>query len=43
MDLVYLDLGRSGGHETKLGWAAYDGAVREFAAVLQVAARRSGS
>jgi EAL domain-containing protein (putative c-di-GMP-specific phosphodiesterase class I) len=35
VDLVYLDLGRSGGHETKLGWAAYDGAVREFAAVLK--------
>lgn len=34
LDLVYLDLGRSGGHETKLGWAAYDGAVRDFAAVL---------
>jgi EAL domain-containing protein (putative c-di-GMP-specific phosphodiesterase class I) len=33
-DVVYLDLGRSGGQETKLGWAAYDGAVREFAAVL---------
>jgi EAL domain-containing protein (putative c-di-GMP-specific phosphodiesterase class I) len=33
-DVVYIDLGRSGGHETKLGWAAYDGAVREFAAVL---------
>jgi EAL domain-containing protein (putative c-di-GMP-specific phosphodiesterase class I) len=35
VDLVYLDLGRSGGHETKLGWAAYDGAVKEFAAVLK--------
>ena len=33
-DVVYVDLGRSGGQETKLGWAAYDGAVREFAAVL---------
>jgi EAL domain-containing protein (putative c-di-GMP-specific phosphodiesterase class I) len=33
-DVVYIDLGRSGGHETKLGWAAYDGAVREFAGVL---------
>jgi EAL domain-containing protein (putative c-di-GMP-specific phosphodiesterase class I) len=33
-DVVYLDLGRSGGHETKLGWAAYDGAVREFAGLL---------
>jgi EAL domain-containing protein (putative c-di-GMP-specific phosphodiesterase class I) len=34
VDLVYLDLGRSGGHETKLGWSAYDGAVREFAGLL---------
>jgi EAL domain-containing protein (putative c-di-GMP-specific phosphodiesterase class I) len=33
-DVVYVDLGRSGGEESKLGWAAYDGAVREFAAVL---------
>jgi EAL domain-containing protein (putative c-di-GMP-specific phosphodiesterase class I) len=33
-DVIYVDLGRSGGQETKLGWAAYDGAVREFAAVL---------
>jgi EAL domain-containing protein (putative c-di-GMP-specific phosphodiesterase class I) len=33
-DVVYLDLGRSGGHETNLGWSAYDEAVREFAAVL---------
>ena len=33
-DVIYVDLGRSGGQETKLGWAAYDGAVREFAAAL---------
>src|SRR5687768_10912846 len=33
-DVVYIDLGRSGGQETKLGWAAYDGAVRDFAGVL---------
>jgi len=33
-EVVYLDLGRSGWHETKLGWAAYDEAVREFASVL---------
>ncbi|HUG53022.1 MAG TPA: hypothetical protein VMR21_05455, partial [Vicinamibacteria bacterium] len=33
-DVLYVDLGRSGGQETKLGWAAYDGAVREFASVL---------
>ena len=24
VDLVYLDLGRSGWHEARLGWAAYD-------------------
>ncbi len=40
VDVVYVDLGRSGGQETKLGWAAYDGAVREFASVL--AALRAG-
>ncbi|HEU5320162.1 MAG TPA: EAL domain-containing protein, partial [Methylomirabilota bacterium] len=34
VDVIYLDLGRSGGHETKLGWAAYDDAVREFGALL---------
>jgi EAL domain-containing protein (putative c-di-GMP-specific phosphodiesterase class I) len=34
VDVLYLDLGRSGGHETKLGWAAYDEAVREFGALL---------
>jgi EAL domain-containing protein (putative c-di-GMP-specific phosphodiesterase class I) len=34
VDVVYLDLGRSGGHETQLGWAAYDEAVREFGALL---------
>ena len=34
VDVVYLDLGRSGGHEAKLGWAAYDEAVREFAGLL---------
>lgn len=34
VDVVYLDLGRSGGHEGKLGWAAYDEAVREFAGLL---------
>jgi len=33
-DVVYLDLGRSGRHETKLGWAAYDGTVRDFARLL---------
>jgi EAL domain-containing protein (putative c-di-GMP-specific phosphodiesterase class I) len=34
VDVVYLDLGRSGGHETKLGWSAYDEAVREFASLM---------
>ena len=34
VDVIYLDLGRSGGHETKLGWAAYDEAVREFGPLL---------
>ncbi len=34
VDLVYVDLGRSGWHESKLGWAAYDEGVREFAGVL---------
>jgi EAL domain-containing protein (putative c-di-GMP-specific phosphodiesterase class I) len=31
VQLVYLDLGRSGWHETKLGWAAYDQSIRDFA------------
>jgi EAL domain-containing protein (putative c-di-GMP-specific phosphodiesterase class I) len=31
VELVYLDLGRSGWHETKLGWAAYDESIRSFA------------
>jgi len=34
VDLVYIDLGRSGWHESKLGWSAYDEGVREFAGVL---------
>lgn len=33
-DVVYVDLGRSGWHETKLGWAAYDEAVRDFSRLL---------
>ena len=33
-EVVYLDLGRSGGQEMKLGWAAYDEAVREFAGLI---------
>lgn len=41
VDLVYVDLGRSGWHESKLGWAAYDEGVREFAGVLN-ALRQSG-
>jgi EAL domain-containing protein (putative c-di-GMP-specific phosphodiesterase class I)/GGDEF domain-containing protein len=39
-EVVYLDLGRSGWHETKLGWAAYDHAVRDFARVLSVLKER---
>ena len=35
VDVIYLDLGRSGGHELNLGWAAYDEAVREFAQLLK--------
>ncbi len=31
VNVVYVDLGRSGWRETTMGWAAYDGAVREFA------------
>ena len=33
-EVVFLDPGRSGWHETKLGWAAYDRTVREFAGML---------
>jgi EAL domain-containing protein (putative c-di-GMP-specific phosphodiesterase class I) len=33
-EVVFLDPGRSGRHETTLGWAAYDRTVREFAALL---------
>jgi len=41
VEVLYLDLGRSGWHETELGWAAYDGLVREFAAALR-RARETG-
>jgi EAL domain-containing protein (putative c-di-GMP-specific phosphodiesterase class I) len=34
VEVVYLDLGRSGWHETKVGWQAYDDMVRRFAALL---------
>jgi EAL domain-containing protein (putative c-di-GMP-specific phosphodiesterase class I) len=34
VDVIYLDLGRSGRHETTLGWAVYDSAVRELAGHL---------
>jgi EAL domain-containing protein (putative c-di-GMP-specific phosphodiesterase class I) len=33
-DVVYVDLGRSGWHETKAGWAAHDEAVQAFAQLL---------
>lgn len=35
LEVVYLDMGRSGWHETKLGWAAYDEAILEFAHRMQ--------
>ncbi len=34
LDVIYLDLGRSGWHEAKLGWSAFDEGVREFARLL---------
>lgn len=40
-DVVYLDLGRSGWQETKLGWAAYDEAILEFSRLLS-SLRESG-
>jgi EAL domain-containing protein (putative c-di-GMP-specific phosphodiesterase class I) len=40
--VLYLDLGHSGWHETKLGWAAYDRAVQDFAAMI-AALQQSGS
>jgi EAL domain-containing protein (putative c-di-GMP-specific phosphodiesterase class I) len=41
VDVVYLDLGRSGWQETKLGWAAYDEAILEFSRLL-AALKESG-
>jgi len=41
VEVLYIDLGRSGRHETKLGWAAYDQAVRDFALLL-MGLRESG-
>ncbi|MFI5183920.1 MAG: hypothetical protein ACHQNV_05955, partial [Vicinamibacteria bacterium] len=35
LEVLYLDLGRSGWHETKLGWAAYDTAIKTFAGLLR--------
>jgi EAL domain-containing protein (putative c-di-GMP-specific phosphodiesterase class I) len=34
VDVLYLDLGRSGWHETKVGWQEYDETVKRFAALL---------
>jgi EAL domain-containing protein (putative c-di-GMP-specific phosphodiesterase class I) len=34
VEVLYLDVGRSGLHEAKLGWAAYDRAIRDFAEAL---------
>ena len=31
VDILYVDLGRSGWHEARLGWAAYDESIRRFA------------
>jgi EAL domain-containing protein (putative c-di-GMP-specific phosphodiesterase class I) len=42
LEVAYLDLGRSGWHETKLGWAAYDETIRDFAKKL-AAMRESGA
>ena len=41
-EVVYLDLGRSGGQEMKLGWAAYDEAVAEVFATLDWLEQRLG-
>jgi EAL domain-containing protein (putative c-di-GMP-specific phosphodiesterase class I) len=38
---LYVDLGQSGWQEAKLGWAAYDEAIREFAGAL-LSLRESG-
>lgn len=35
LEVLYVDLGRSGWHETKLGWAAYDKALKTFASILR--------
>jgi len=42
VEVLYLDLGRSGLHEMAHGWAAYDEAVREFAQLL-LSSRESGA
>jgi len=41
LEVLYLDLGRSGLYETTHGWAAHDEAVREFAHIL-LGLRESG-
>ncbi len=41
VEVLYLDLGRSGLHEMTHGWAAYDEAVQEFAQLL-LGSRESG-
>jgi EAL domain-containing protein (putative c-di-GMP-specific phosphodiesterase class I) len=35
VEVLYVDLGRSGWHETELGWSMYDGVVKEFAAIVR--------
>lgn len=41
VEVVYIDLGRSGWHETELGWAAYDGIVKEFSSLLTLLRQHS--
>jgi len=41
VDVVCIDLGRSGRYEAKLGWALYDEAVRDFGTLLS-SLRESG-
>lgn len=41
LEVLYVDLGRSGWQESKLGWAAYDGVLKTFAEAF-VALRERG-
>ncbi len=42
VEVVYLDLGRSGAQETQLGWEAYDQAIRQFARLLETVQATGG-